>query len=332
MIRSRMFTPMFRLYAGWAILALVLAGLFGIASNQDTPLTFDPVAQFGGDFPWVHIDRDAGSFPYVHSDDLVNSVSGPMTLGWKGAVGNHLGYLMWVAIVVIAGFLAGLLVAFRDADPEAAAEAVNLDAVPPTRAPTGANFWPIVAAFAAGMIAIGWATNTTVLIAGLGLAVVTAVAWTFRAWADRATGDDRVNREVYHRIIDPLRIPVLAVVGVALVVFGLSRVLLAVSKEAAIGIFLASFVFIAVLFALIAFAPKASKGMITFVFVLLGALILVGGVAAAVKGERNFSEGHEAPAGGGGTGTGGSGGQSVGGEGHGGRIAPIGPIAVQVTS
>lgn len=343
MIRSRMFTPMFRLYAGWATVALACAALFGMASNPDAPFTFDPIAQFGGDFPFIHIDRDAGIFPYVHSKDLINTITGPLTLGWKGAVGNHLGYLMWVAVVLAAAFLAGLLIAFRDADPEAEAEAVQLETVPLTRAPSGANYWPIIGAFAAGMVAIGWVANNALLIAGIGLAVVTAVVWTFRAWADRATGDDEVNREIYHRFIDPLRIPVVSVAGIALVVFGLSRVLLAVSKITAIYIFGAAFVFFAIIFGLVAFAPKASKGVLTLLFVVLGAGILVGGVVAAVHGERNFhEEEHETPAGGGGEGTGGStgeGGGSGGGEGHGGRIADLGPnpsagpaIVVQVTS
>ena len=30
---------------------------------------------------------------------------------------------------------------------------------------------------------------------------------TVRAWAERATGDDEVNFQIYHRIIDPIRVP-----------------------------------------------------------------------------------------------------------------------------
>src|SRR4051794_28478088 len=117
-----MFTPLFRLFAGWAVVALVFAALFGIASNQDHPFTF------GNGFPWIH------------NDDLVNTVTGPVTLGWKGSIGNQLGYIYWVAIVVAAAFLAGLLIAFRDADAAAEAEAVQAETVPLTKAPAGANY------------------------------------------------------------------------------------------------------------------------------------------------------------------------------------------------
>ncbi|MBI2706314.1 MAG: hypothetical protein HYX32_13625 [Actinobacteria bacterium] len=310
MLRSRMFTPLFRLFAGWAIAATVLAAIFGIASNPDNPLTF------GGDFPWIH------------NNDLINTLTGPITLGWKGPVGSHLGYIVWLSLALAAAFLAGLLIAFRDADPDAEAEAVHTETVPLTRAPSGASYWPIIGAFGVGMIGIGWVSNGAVFVAGIGLLAVTAVVWTFRAWADRATGDDEVNREIYNRFIDPVRIPVLSIGAIAVVVFGLSRVLLAVSREAAIVVFLGTFVFFGLLFTLIAFVPKASKGVLTAVFLVLAAAFLIGGVVAAVKGERPFGE-EQAPAG---EGTGSGGGGSGTGEGG---LAPVQPptpsIVVQVT-
>ena len=59
-------------------------------------------------------------------------------------------------------------------------------------------------------------------LAGGGLVVMVAVAftWTLRTWAERATGDDTVNAELYHRFIDPLRTPVVAIVCIGLVVGG----------------------------------------------------------------------------------------------------------------
>lgn len=303
MIRSRMFTPLFRLFVGWAIVATVLAAIFGIASTADHPFTF------GGDFPWIH------------NDDLVNTVVGPVTLGWKGPVGNHVGYLIWLSIATVSAFLGGLLIAFRDADPEAEAEAVHTESVPLTRAPSGANYWPVIGAFGVGMVAIGWVSNNAVLIAGLGVLVVSAVTWTFRAWADRATGDDEVNYEIYHRFIDPLRIPVLSILAIGLVVFGISRVLLTVDRLTAIYIFLGAFVAFGLIFTLIAFLPSASKPVLTALFLIIGALILIFGVVAAVRGERNFSE-EETPT------------VQTGGHGEGG-LAPLqvpGQVPVQVSN
>ncbi len=272
MLRSRMFTPMFRLYAGWAILALVFAALFGFATNSASPFEFN------------------GEFPFVHNNDLVNAVSGPLSLGWKGPVGSHIVYVVWVSVAAVAAFLACLLVAFRDADPEAEAQAVQTETVPLTRAPSGANYWPLIGALSVGLIGIGWVAKHEVLIAGIGLLVVSAVVWTFLAWADRATGDDEVNSEIYHRFVDPLRIPVLAIAGIGLVVFGVSRVLLTVNKTQSVIVFAAAFVVFGLVFCLVAFAPNTSKALLTVIFVLLGAALLVGGVVAAVRGEREFTK------------------------------------------
>ena len=89
MLQSRAFTPAFRFLAGLAVFALVAAFVVGVSSAVQDP-----------------IDR----------------VLGPLTLGWKGGIGNHLGYIFFVGLFGLSAGLAGILVAFRDADPEAEAQ------------------------------------------------------------------------------------------------------------------------------------------------------------------------------------------------------------------
>ena len=115
---------------------------------------------------------------------------------------------------------------------------MHTDSVPLTRAPAGNNYLPALGAFAFVLALVGLASGSHVLIGG-GLVVMLAVAftWTLRTWAERATGDDTVNAELYHRFIDPLRTPVVAIVCIGLVVGGLSRVLLAVSKTGSVVVF-----------------------------------------------------------------------------------------------
>ena len=99
MLRSRMLTPGFKVYFGIALFGLVGAFAFGITTElQSEVLTV----------------RDN-----LDQQGLMGTITGPLTIGWKGAVGNHLGYTIWLSMAVVAGFLAFLLVAFRDADPEA---------------------------------------------------------------------------------------------------------------------------------------------------------------------------------------------------------------------
>ena len=219
----------------------------------------------------------------------MDRILGPLTMGWKGGIGNHFAYAFFVGLFAVSAGLAGILIAFRDADPEAEAQVVRADSVPLTRAPAGNNYLPALGAFAFVLALVGLASGSHVLIGG-GLVVMLAVAftWTLRTWAERATGDDTVNAELYHRFIDPLRTPVVAIVCIGLVVLGLSRVLLAVSKTGSVIVFGVAATLFFVVAAVLALYPKSTK-TVTTILVVFGALaILVAGIIGAFVGERDI--------------------------------------------
>lgn len=260
MLQSRAFTPAFRFFAGLAVFALVVAFVVGFSSEVQSP-----------------VDR----------------VLGPLTLGWKGGVGNHLAYVFFVGLFGLAAGLAGILVAFRDADPEAEAEVVHTESVPLTRAPVGPNFMPALAAFGFVIMLVGLATRTPLYAtSGLVVELVAGFVWTLRTWAERATGDDAVNSELYHRFIDPLRTPVLAIVSVAVVAIGLSRVLLAVSKTNSVLVFglVAALFFIVA--AVLALRPDSARSVTTSLVIVGAIAIVIAGVIGAVSGERKIEEHH----------------------------------------
>jgi hypothetical protein len=256
-----MFTPAFRFYA--ALSAAAMAGAI--------------VSAIGSDDEQGWMDR----------------ILGPLTVGWKGGIGDHLAYAVLLSLAALAGTLAVLHIAFRDADPEAEAQVAHTDSVPLTRAPTGSNFLPLVAAFSVGVLLIGFITNKYVVIAGIVLLLLVIGTWTLRTWAERATGDDEVNIELYQRFIEPFRIPVLALLCIGVLAIGLSRVLLAVSEVGAVVVFIvvgALFLFGAVL---LAARPAVTKNAIT-VILFVGALIVIGaGTIAAVQGQRSFEHDQE---------------------------------------
>ncbi len=278
--RTRAFTPGFKLFAGLATLTFTATFLFGLTSTGKSI-----------------------------KDNLVDSVVGPMTLGWKGDVGNHAGYVVLLSITVAACFLAGLLVAFRDADPQAEAELLQADSVPLTRAPYGTSYWPIVSAFGVGAVVVGLVDDMRIFWAGIAILVLVTGVWTFRAWAERATGDDATNMEIYHRFIDPVRVPVTAVILVGLVAVSLSRVNLAMpSGTASIAAFGAVGSVLFLVFVLLNFLPDLRKPALAALLVVAAALFLGAGIVGAGKGDRFShegtgaeSEGHgssgEAPAG-----------------------------------
>jgi hypothetical protein len=273
MLQSRAFTPAFRFFAGLAVFALVFALVVGFSSEVQSP-----------------VDR----------------ILGPLTLGWKGGVGNHLAYIFFVGLFGLSAGLAGILVAFRDADPEAEAEVVHTESVPLTRAPVGPNFMPALAAFGFVMMLVGLATRTPLYAtSGLVVLLVAGFVWTLRTWAERATGDNAANAELYHRFIDPLRTPVLALLSVAVVAIGLSRVLLAVSKTNSVLVFglVATLVFVVA--AVLALRPDSARSVTTGLVIVGAIAIVIAGVLGAVSGEREIEKHHseehsvdEAPMGG----------------------------------
>ena len=280
MLRTRMFTPGFKLYFGLFGFLLTAAFVFGVSTELQTPGTT------------LKDNLD-------HGPGLIATVTGPLSVGWKGPVGNHLGYGVLLGAGVVAAFLAFVLIAFRDVDPEAAAEVIEAESVPLTKAPSGVNYAPILGAFGLALLALGVVTSEWLFLAGLGLIVLTIGAWTVRAWAERATGDDEVNFQIYHRLIDPLRVPVLAVLVIAFVVLGLSRLLLAVPDKAVSSIIFggAGVVFFLAILG-VALAPRFSKAAAVTLLAVGAVAILGSGVYGIANGARPV-EPHHAGEGGG---------------------------------
>ena len=116
MLRSRMFTTAFRFFAGLATVSLVARVRHRL--HQRDPGTDGPHPRARS--PWAGRAASATTSPTPSSS----------------------------AVGAMAAALAGILIAFRDADPEAEAQVVHTETVPLTRAPAGNNFLPVLGAFA----------------------------------------------------------------------------------------------------------------------------------------------------------------------------------------
>jgi hypothetical protein len=256
MLRSRTFTPAFRFFAGLAVFSLAAAFVAGFTSETQSP-----------------VDR----------------VLGPLSLGWSGGVGNHVVYTLFVGLFGVSAGLAGLLIAFRDADPEAEAQVLHAESAPLTRAPAGMNYLPAFAAVGLVVFLIGTSTANTVLAwAGVAVLVIIGFTWTLRAWAERATGDASTNAELYHRFIDPLRLPIVSLIAIAVVVLGFSRVLLAVSKTGSVVVFSLVAIVVFAVTVLLAMVPRSGRYVVTGLVVVGALAVIAGGIIGAVAGEREF--------------------------------------------
>jgi len=264
MLKSRAITVTFRFYVGLAVFGVLAALAAAIGSSDDS---------------------------------LMNKVIGPLSVGWKGGIGDHLAYTVFLGLAVVSAGLAGLFTAFRDADPQAEAEIAHLEDVPLTRAPIGTSYWPVVGAFAVATTLIGLALSSRPLaLAGAVAIGATALMWTVRAWAERATGSERANVELYQQVTEPFRLPLLALVLVAAMVISFSRLLLALpSTRASAVVFGLVALMVSAVVTVIALLPKLSRSVIALILFVFGVLIVVGGIVGAAHGYRQFEK-HE-PAG-----------------------------------
>ncbi len=216
---------------------------------------------------------------------------GPLSLGWKGGVGDHIGYGVLVALAAASLTVSLVLVSFRDADAAAQAHLQNLAEVM-TDQPVTPSFWPVVASFGVGATAVGLVLHPMVFVLGLTLVTLALVEWTMDAWADRATGDIEANRELRNRIMAPIEIPVVGALAVGVVVLAASRILLTVSQLEAVTV--AGVVSALILGGAWVYATRPGLGrrLMRTLGVVGALLLLIGGVLAAVAGERDFAH-HE---------------------------------------
>lgn len=225
-------------------------------------------------------------------DGAVDAVLGPITLGYKGGVGDQLGYSLFMGFAVSAFGMGFAALAFRDGDPEALAELANSDAVPPVSEPNDLSQWPIATAFSAALLTLGLAVNPVLFTIGAGALGICAVEWAIKAWSERATGDPEVNRTIRNRMMYPVELPVAGLVLVAIIVFAFSRILLTLSKESAVWVASGIGLLMFLVAVLIGTRPQVRRNVVVAT-VVVGALAVIGlGIAGAINGEREIEPHH----------------------------------------
>ncbi len=213
---------------------------------------------------------------------------GAASLGLRGGAGELSGYTVLLFVAICALGLGVASSAFRDADPEAAAEVARLEAVPPATPPAGLSYWPVVAAFGAVVSAIGLVVGAALFVAGLFIVGIAIVEWMVLAWADRATGDPAVNQQIRNRLMYPFEVPLAGAIVVGGIVFSFSRVFLTLSKNGASAVAIVIAVGILVIGFLVSYRPKVSSNVLAGFLVIVALGVLAGGIVAAERGARHF--------------------------------------------
>ena len=176
--------------------------------------------------------------------------------------------------------LAGLALSVGDGD------SIDRDRAhkhPPTPA-----WWPIMGSLGLGILMVGLVTDGFIAIVGIAAILISAVEWTFSSWAEHLSTDQEANLVERDRLLAPFEIPLYGALAIAMPVVLISRILLTSSKNGAsfFAIIVASLV---LAFAFLNYAkPELRRPVIASFLVVGGLALIIGGIAATARGERDF--------------------------------------------
>ena len=201
-----------------------------------------------------------------------------------------------LAFLALAALVAGLTTA-GNAVPDVAPP-VDPDAPPPGHTTVSATApiasgWPAAAAVSVTVLAIGAAVGVPVVLGGLLLVLVATAGWFARTWSEHPSWTRPVRQRVSSRLLAPVGLPVGGFLLAALIAVSMSRILLAVSKDAATIVALLAAVAILSACAWVASRPRLGSSVIMALSVLAATSMVGAGIAGAVGGERHFEKHHE---------------------------------------
>lgn len=195
---------------------------------------------------------------------------------------TDLGAIALFGLSASGATVAGFSLFTRDSEVYTPEEAVAAGTANPA-----SSVWPMILAFGTALVLVGLVTNPIVFVLGVAVLVGGGIEWAVQDWAEGASFDGAYNQMIKSRVLGGLEYPGLAAVGLGIIAFLFSRVMLATSKTQAPVIFIIVSTIVLVIGMLVGFKP-AVLGKKVIAIAALGGLVLAGaGIASALAGERH---------------------------------------------
>ncbi len=208
----------------------------------------------------------------------------------NGGPNGIMGTVGLVSLAVVFGFLGGVNYFNRDGSAPPMQQGIE-HTCSAAQPPVGRSMWPLVAAVGAAGLAIGVVATPVVFKVSVVVVLAAVVEWMVQGWSERASADAAYNAGLRKRLLHPLEFPILGAIGVAAVVYAFSRIMLTASKDAGRFIFIVLGALIVVGGFLFASRQRnISKGTIAGVCGIAAVALLGAGVASALQGQRPIEE------------------------------------------
>jgi hypothetical protein len=191
--------------------------------------------------------------------------------------------IVMVSVAIACAFLGGILIAFRDS--EAPADSVAA-AVPHV----SSSVWPVVAGIGITLMALGLVTDKRIFGVGFVALLASGFEWMIAGWADKASADPAYNASVRGRFLHPAEFPVLGTLIIGFIMFGFSRMMLALNETGAIILFGVVGTLILVAAVVLARRTTVSRQMLAGVLGLGAVVIVAFSITGIALGEHPHEE------------------------------------------
>ena len=206
------------------------------------------------------------------------------------AIAYAIGSMDRMGAIILATAAAGAILVGALTTGRVRPAAAELAAPAPNRSsdPLASTLWPPLCALGAVVFLVGLTVDIPTLTLGLVALAAAAGGWFAQVWREHRDAADPAALYAEQRVVNPAGLPLLAVLTVALVVISVSRVLLAVPKEAATALAIVGAGGIFVVAILVAARASLSGRALVGLLAATGVLVVIGGVVAAGTGEREI--------------------------------------------
>lgn len=212
-------------------------------------------------------------------------------LAYKLAVDDRAGTMLLVFLGVAA--LVACIATAGGSVPDQA-PVVPADAPPPERratttggAPRG-SAWPAGAALAVAVLGATAAAGGKVVLVGVIALLVAAAGWFSKVWGEHPTWTPRLRERVSFRLLVPVGLPVGMFLLVGTIAISISRILLAVSKDASVVVAFIVAISVLGVCSWLATRPRITSSA---VLALVGVAVMAvagAGITGVAAGERTF--------------------------------------------
>ena len=185
-----------------------------------------------------------------------------------------------VALSMVFAVLVGLsavIIMINDGDSEVQPRDVSL---------VRASMWPLVTVVGFVLFILGLVVAQVYFIFGIVVVVAALTEWLVQAWSESASDDAAHNESARRRLLHPIEFPVIATLGLGVIIFAFSRIMLAISKSAGAVAFIVLSSLVLLVGAIVALRPALKSALVSGICVAGAVGIVAGGIAGQGAGLR----------------------------------------------